>query len=86
MTTDIPQNEMQAFYEFLGRRLDHEGPCLTPEDSVREFRQYQEELRRFLSESKRGFDQARRNEGQPLDVDAIMERVATRPGEEGTTS
>ena len=86
MQTDISRDELKSFHEFLGRRIENGGTELTPEDSVREFRLYQEELKRFLVESKPAFEQARRNEGHPLDVDALMERVTKRSAEETSTN
>ena len=86
MATDVPQNEMQAFYAFLERRLDSGAAGLTPEQSVGEFRAYQEELQRFLQESESAFRHAETDEGRELDVDAIMERVAKRLASEGFSS
>ena len=85
MATDVPPGDIQAFYDFLGRRLDR-GEDLTPEQSVREFRAYQEELQRFLRESESAFAHAQNDEGRELDVDAIMVRVAKRLAAEESAS
>jgi len=46
------ESPIHAFYQFLGRRLDGGDADLTPEQSVREFRLYQEEVVRFLGETE----------------------------------
>lgn len=76
MAIDALVNEIQAFYEFLGRRMD--DPAITPEQSVQEFRAYQEELRRAQAELRESHEEYRRGRANPLDVDALMERVRTR--------
>ena len=78
MTADIAQDELRLFHDFLGRRIENGGPNLTPEESVREFRIYQEELARFRQTIATSREQATRGEAKPLDVDALMERVNKR--------
>jgi hypothetical protein len=78
MSTDVAGSPIQAFYQFLGRRLDGGDVDLTPEQSVREFRLYQEELAQFLCETELAATQSRRGETRPLDVDALMLRVQQR--------
>ena len=75
MATGIPQNEICAFYDFLGRRIENTSGSLSPEESVQEFRLYQEELNRFVAETRPAIEQSERGESQPLDVDALMQRV-----------
>jgi hypothetical protein len=77
MATELPQDDMHAFYEFLGRRLD-DGDVLTPEESVEEFRRYQVELQRFINETSRAAEQGDRGESKPLDVGKLMNRVFNR--------
>lgn len=85
MQTNSPLNEMQLFQSFLARQIENGDAQLTPEVSVREFRQYQEELERFLQESEEAFAQADRGEAGPIDVDKIMQRVANRIATERNT-
>ena len=78
MSAGVSESPIQAFYQFLGRRLDGGDGDLTPEQSVREFRLYQEELARFLRETEPAVTQSQRGETRPLDVDAVMLRVQQR--------
>ena len=78
MSVGVSESPIQAFYQFLGRRLVGGDAELTPEQSVREFRLYQEELARFLRETEPALAQSRRGETRPLDVDAVMLRVQQR--------
>jgi hypothetical protein len=84
MATQISQDDMQSFYEFLGRRLQGGGAGdLTPEQSVREFRAYQTELARFKEETQPALEQSARGESKPLDLDALMKRVRARLADDG---
>jgi len=76
MSTDAIGSDIQAFYEFLGRRMD--DPAITPEQSVLEFRAYQEELERAQAELRESHDEFVQGRAGPLDVDALMERVRGR--------
>ncbi len=78
MATDLPQTQLEAFYQFLGRRLQDGGEEVTPEDSVREFRFYQEELEKLNRETQPALEERLRGEGRPLDVEGLMGRVAQR--------
>jgi hypothetical protein len=85
MATEMSTNEMQSFYEFLGRRLEKGAEKLTPEQSVHEFRAYQEELRRLRAKIATSHEQYVRGEARELDVDALMERVRAKFTQEGIT-
>jgi hypothetical protein len=76
MSVDNVGSEIQAFYDFLGRRKD--DPAITPERSVVEFRAYQEELQRAQAELRDSHNEFLHGQARPLDVDALMERVRTR--------
>lgn len=78
MSTAVTDSPIQAFCQFLGRRLGGGDVDLTPEESVREFRLYQEELGRFLRETEAAVTQSERGETRPLDVDSLMMRVQER--------
>ncbi|MBC8350903.1 MAG: hypothetical protein H8E66_02890 [Planctomycetes bacterium] len=84
MATGIPQDEILAFYDFLGRRIQQIGDSLSPEQSVQEFRLYQEELNRFIEETQLAIEQSKRGESLPLDVDALMQRVKDRLAKSGS--
>jgi hypothetical protein len=84
MATGIPQDEIHVFYDFLGRRIERISGSLSPEESVQEFRLYQEELNRFVEETKSAIEQSQRGESRPLDVDALMQRVKDRLAESGS--
>jgi hypothetical protein len=81
MSTEAVGNEIQAFYEFLGQRMD--DPAITPERSVQEFRAYQEELRRAQAELRASHEEFRLGKAKPLDVDALMDRVRGRLAQQG---
>ena len=78
MATGIPRDDIRAFYDFLGRRIDMGGGSLSPEESVHEFRLYQEELNRFMEETQPAIEQSNRGESRPLDVRALIRRVQDR--------
>ena len=78
MATNVPQDEMQLFYDFLGQRLRNGGDSLTPEQSVGEFRAYQEELARFRQTIATAREQGASGQSKQLDVDALIERVSQR--------
>jgi uncharacterized protein YaaR (DUF327 family) len=85
MTTDTAQSEIQSFYEYLGRRIQNGGEDLSPEQCVREFRAYQQELKRFIRETQPAIEQSQRSESKPLDVEAVMHRVHKRLARESGT-
>jgi hypothetical protein len=85
MATDVPQEEIVDFYRFLGLRLENGETDVTPEQSVHEFRLYQQELRRFLEQTQSSIAESERGESKPLDVDALMQRVRTRLTLEGNS-
>ena len=82
MATSALESEIQAFYDFLGRRVSH-GPAITPEESVREFRAYQQELKRAQSELRDSHEEFMQGKAKPLDVNALMDRVRSRLAGEG---
>ena len=51
MAADLPTSDFSAFYDFLGRLRGSGEIDISPEDSVREYRAYQDELQRFLSDT-----------------------------------
>ncbi len=79
-----PENEVLAFYRFLGEQIHRGANEITVEESLEAFRASQcdaARLRRHLAPS---MEQARRGESKPLDVEAVIERAAGRRSEEGS--
>lgn len=83
MASNARENEMLAFFEFLGNRLQDGIGHLTPEDSVREFRCYEQELQQFIDETQPSIEESKRGESRPLDVPALVNRVRARLAAEG---
>lgn len=83
MNTENPQTDSRSFYQFLGQRIEHGASELSPEQSVAEYRAYQNEVQRFLKESQPAFDEAARGEAKELDHDALLARVRTRLAAKG---
>ena len=84
MALDATQNEIQSFYEFLGQRISQDSK-ITPEQSVQEFRAYQQELRLAQAELRQSHQQFLTGQGKPLDVDGLLERVRTRLARQEST-
>jgi hypothetical protein len=82
MATGVADSEIQAFYDFLGNRISSD-PVITPEESVREFRAYQQELKRAQSELQASHDEYLQGKAKPLDVDSLMNRVRSRLADAG---
>ena len=85
MSTESPQYGLHSFYEYLGRRLESGRQEISPEESVKEYRAYLDELERFRQRVQTSVDQADRGEAKPLDHDALMQRVSERLAKEGIT-
>ena len=68
------ENQVQAFYDYLGRRLATGTAPASPEASVAEFRRYQEELKRFCDGTIESLQQSETGQSRPLDVDVVMQR------------
>ena len=83
MATGDSQTDIEAFYDFISRIRQSGIQDLSPEDSVRHFRAYQEELKKFRSDTEVSLEQSRRGESKPLDDEAFMARVRKRLAEEG---
>jgi hypothetical protein len=81
MLTD--SSEIQLFHQFLGERLQHFSPGVTPEEAVEEFRFYQIELERCQREIEPALQRSQRGETRPLDMEQIEARVIQRLAEKG---
>jgi hypothetical protein len=76
------ENDLRAFYEFLGHQLENGGRNLSPQQCVDAYQAYQDEVRRLNERI-----QASINSGPAtqLDRDALMEEIRTELAEEGIT-
>ena len=79
----VPENEVLAFYRFLGEQIDRGENELTVQGSVEAFRAYQRGAARLREHLAPSIEQARRGESKPLDAEAVIERVDSRLSEEG---
>ena len=79
----VPENEVLAFYRFLGEQMNRGANELTVEESVEAFRAYQRDAARLRQHLAPSIEQAKRGESKPLDADAVIERVNSRLSEEG---
>ena len=82
MSTELPKNELSEFHVYIGRRLENGGRDLTPEESVQEYRAYQNEVKRLHERIQSSIDSG---EAKPLDSEALMNEVRAELAEEGIT-
>jgi hypothetical protein len=75
--------EIESFHRFLGEAIQNGARHLTIDESVAEFRAYQEELRRFNKPLQESVEQARRGEARPLDVDTLKDEIRRELADEG---
>jgi hypothetical protein len=77
MPTDT-QHDLHEFHTWLGTQLSNGGGRMTLEESIAEFRAYQEELDRCRAEIRVSLDELERGELEPLDMGDVIRRVTTR--------
>jgi hypothetical protein len=77
MPVDV-KAELREFHGFLGRQLENGGATMTVEESVAEFRAYQEELRRCREAFRAALEASLRGESTPLDMQDIIRRGRER--------
>ena len=78
-----PENEVLAFYHFLGEKINCGASEMTVEESVEAFRAYQRDAARLRRHLAPSIEQARRGESKPLDAEAVIERINSRLSEKG---
>jgi len=83
--SSLSESGMSDFYRYLTDRLDNGLDNCTPEESVKEFRLYQEKLQRLIHETQQEIDNHEEGDSKPLDIEAIKERVRARLQAEGIT-
>jgi hypothetical protein len=83
----LPTSEFHQFVEFVAQIRDRGVNDLTPEQSVQQFRelQEQEKLRIWHERNAISEEQARRGEAKPLDFEAVWTRVSKRLADRGIT-
>jgi len=79
----VPENEVLAFYRFLGEQIDRGANEMTVEQSVEAFRAYQRDAARLRRHLAPSIEQAKRGELKPLDAEALIERVTNWRSEKG---
>ena len=82
MSTDI-SSELVAFHAFLGKLLESKDRSLTPEKSVEEFRNYQNQLAQFRRDIQPALEELDRGEGNELDFRQVEKEVLDRLSQEG---
>ncbi len=78
-----PENEVLAFYRFLGEQIHRGANEITVEENIEAFRASQRDAARLRQRPAPSMEQARRGESKPLDAEAVIERAASRRSEEG---
>ena len=73
----VTEQELEQFHRFVAKRLQNGSSKLTLEETLKEFRSYQNEAKELHAELQESIEQANRGESGPLDVDAIKSEVET---------
>jgi len=79
----VPENEVLAFYRFLGAQISGGAQQATLEESIAAFRAHQTDVARLREHLAPSIEQANRGESKPLDAEAVIKRVKQRLSEEG---
>ena len=78
MATGASSDEFKAFCDFLST-LQSNGDCdLTPEQTVVQFRVYQEKMIAFQKNNQTAMEQSRQGLSKPLDLESLLSRVEQR--------
>lgn len=80
----VHNSDFGEFCEFVSQLREHGSNDVTPEQSVQEFRERQEKLRRWNERNAESIVQAEQGKAGPLDLDGLLSRVETRLGQRGT--
>lgn len=79
------QQELRDFHGFIGRLLSNGHAAIPVEETVAEFRAYQDELERCREAIRPALEASRRGEGSPLVMQDIIDQVSRRLRSEGIT-
>ena len=72
MTAESSHNEIYSFIQFLSNKVSCGNSEFSPEEGLREFREYQQQATRFKKELQDSIDSG---PAKPLDRQALMQRV-----------
>lgn len=73
--------DLDGLKEFIARQRQKGSPHDSLEQALIAYRKYQAELEQFLQGLDVAIEQADQGQASPLDIDALMERVAERAAE-----
>ena len=83
MASDVQSSEFEEFCDFLVHIRQQGVQGLSPERSVQEFRDYQDQLRQWQERNAVSAEQARRGEASALDDEVVLRRLRERLSKEG---
>jgi hypothetical protein len=81
----LTQQEVDQFHRYVSKRLGNGFAGHSLEESLAEFRAYQEELASFRAVLQESIEEARRGEYGPLDVEQMMAEIRAELAKEGIT-
>ena len=84
MTAQSP-TELEAFYQYLGDKLENGASKMTVEESVQAFCEFQRELEQLREEVRPALERSLHGESTPFDAEEIKARVTQELAEEGIT-
>lgn len=77
--------ELDKFHRFVSKRLHNGVAAMSLEESLAEFRAYQQEAASFRAELQASIEEGERGEAQPLDVDQFVAEMRERLAQKGIT-
>ena len=84
MATHSP-TELESFHRFLTGQLQGGDAELSPEESVKAFRAYQDDLQRLRQDIQPALERSLHGESEPLDIEDVKARGRKRLAEKGIT-
>ena len=84
MATHSP-TELESFHRFLTGQLQGGDAELSPEESVKAFRAYQDDLQRLRQDIQPALERSLQGESEPLDIEDVKARGRKRLAEKGIT-
>ena len=79
----VTKQELEQFNRFVSKRLQNGSSKSTLEETLKEFRAYQNEVKELNTELQESIEQANRGEARPLDVDEIKSEIRDQLAQEG---
>ena len=77
--------ELESFRRFLTEQLQGGNAKLSPEESVKAFRAYQDDLQRLRQDIQPALERSLQGESEPLDIEDVKARGRKRLAEKGIT-